>query len=46
MPHVNKKNNEREREIWFKQKTRPKMNNEWTGKNIEKKLIQKIEKKQ
>ena len=31
MPYVNKKH-WRENEIWFKQKTRPRMNYEWIGK--------------
>ena len=37
--------NEREMEIWFKQKTRHGMNSEWIVKTIWKKAIQKIEKK-
>ena len=31
-------------EIWFKHKTRPRMNYEWIGKTIEKKTIQTIDK--
>ena len=38
------KNDKREIEIWFKQKTRHRMNYEWTGNSF-KNLIQKIEKK-
>ena len=39
MPHVNRKP-QREMDIYFKQKTRPRMNYKWMGKNT----IQKIEK--
>ena len=34
MPRVDKKKQEREMEIWLKQKTRPRMNYEWIGKTI------------
>ena len=33
MPHV-KKNHQREIQIWFKQKKRPKINYEWIRKTI------------
>ena len=35
------KNLKPEKEIWFKQKTKPRMSYEWIGINIEKKPIQK-----
>ena len=38
------KNQKREKEIWFKRKTRPRMNYEWIAKTISKKNIQKNEK--